>query len=94
MELVDLRSDTVTKPDARMQRAMAEAEVGDDIGFFRVRARETADEAPGERWCREAAARGILMSTIDGVDVRFVTHRDVSGAAIDRVVTICRGIAA
>ncbi|HKI06551.1 MAG TPA: GntG family PLP-dependent aldolase [Thermoanaerobaculia bacterium] len=31
MEIVDLRSDTVTKPDAEMRRAMAEAEVGDDL---------------------------------------------------------------
>ena len=29
--LVDLRSDTVTKPTAEMRRAMAEAEVGDDV---------------------------------------------------------------
>jgi threonine aldolase len=31
MEPVDLRSDTVTRPDAAMRRAMAEAEVGDDV---------------------------------------------------------------
>jgi len=31
MRLIDLRSDTVTKPTARMRRAMAEAEVGDDV---------------------------------------------------------------
>ncbi len=30
-ELVDLRSDTVTRPTAEMRRAMAEAEVGDDV---------------------------------------------------------------
>jgi len=30
MELIDLRSDTVTKPSAAMRRAMAEAEVGDE----------------------------------------------------------------
>ncbi|XP_066442407.1 uncharacterized protein [Eleutherodactylus coqui] len=30
-EVVDLRSDTVTKPCAEMRRAMAEAEVGDDV---------------------------------------------------------------
>jgi threonine aldolase len=30
-ELVDLRSDTVTKPSPDMRRAMAEAEVGDDV---------------------------------------------------------------
>ncbi len=29
--MVDLRSDTVTKPTAEMRRAMAEAEVGDDV---------------------------------------------------------------
>jgi threonine aldolase len=29
--LVDLRSDTVTRPSAAMRRAMAEAEVGDDV---------------------------------------------------------------
>ena len=30
-EPIDLRSDTVTKPDAEMRRAMATAEVGDDV---------------------------------------------------------------
>src|SRR5581483_1224837 len=29
--LVDLRSDTVTRPTAAMRRAMADAEVGDDV---------------------------------------------------------------
>ena len=28
---IDLRSDTVTKPTPAMRRAMAEAEVGDDV---------------------------------------------------------------
>ena len=31
MDLIDLRSDTVTKPTPAMRRAMAEAEVGDDV---------------------------------------------------------------
>jgi threonine aldolase len=31
MPIVDLRSDTVTKPSTEMRRAMAEAEVGDDV---------------------------------------------------------------
>ncbi|MBA2372649.1 MAG: hypothetical protein H0V74_00405 [Chloroflexi bacterium] len=31
MTLIDLRSDTVTKPPPAMRRAMAEAEVGDDV---------------------------------------------------------------
>src|SRR5438270_7461362 len=29
--VVDLRSDTVTRPTAEMRRAMADAEVGDDV---------------------------------------------------------------
>jgi len=31
MNFVDLRSDTITRPDAAMRRAIAEAEVGDDV---------------------------------------------------------------
>lgn len=31
VQVVDLRSDTITKPSAAMRRAMAEAEVGDDV---------------------------------------------------------------
>ncbi|MGI8787349.1 MAG: threonine aldolase family protein [Pyrinomonadaceae bacterium] len=31
MKMIDLRSDTVTKPTAEMRRAMADAEVGDDV---------------------------------------------------------------
>ena len=30
-DLIDLRSDTVTKPSPEMRRAMAEAELGDDV---------------------------------------------------------------
>ena len=29
--MIDLRSDTVTRPSAAMRRAMFEAEVGDDV---------------------------------------------------------------
>ena len=31
MQIIDLRSDTVTRPDAAMREAMASAEVGDDV---------------------------------------------------------------
>jgi threonine aldolase len=31
MQIIDLRSDTLTKPTSEMRRAMAEAEVGDDV---------------------------------------------------------------
>ena len=30
-KIIDLRSDTVTKPSPAMRRAMAESEVGDDV---------------------------------------------------------------
>src|SRR5918997_2123118 len=31
MDLIDLRSDTVTRPTPEMRRAMADADVGDDV---------------------------------------------------------------
>jgi threonine aldolase len=31
MKIIDLRSDTVTKPSEAMRKAMYEAEVGDDV---------------------------------------------------------------
>ena len=31
MHIIDLRSDTFTKPTPKMRQAMAEAEVGDDV---------------------------------------------------------------
>ncbi len=31
MDIIDLRSDTVTKPTPEMREAMAKAEVGDDV---------------------------------------------------------------
>ncbi len=31
VRVIDMRSDTVTKPGPEMRRAMAEAEVGDDV---------------------------------------------------------------
>ena len=31
MKIIDLRSDTVTRPTPEMRQAMAEAEVGDDV---------------------------------------------------------------
>ncbi|MCB2148784.1 MAG: hypothetical protein KQI81_20050, partial [Deltaproteobacteria bacterium] len=31
MDIIDLRSDTITRPTPAMRKAMAEAEVGDDV---------------------------------------------------------------
>ena len=44
---VDLRSDTVTRPDARMREAMARAEVGDDVLDGDPTMRALAEEVAG-----------------------------------------------
>lgn len=54
MKLIDLRSDTVTKPTERMRRAMAEAEVGDDVYFEDPTVRRLQDRA-AELTGKEAA---------------------------------------
>ena len=51
MDAIDLRSDTMTRPDAAMRRAMAEAEVGDDVW----------GEDPTVRRLEEAAAAAMGM---------------------------------
>lgn len=53
-ELVDLRSDTVTRPTAGMRRAMAAAEVGDDLLGEDPSVREL-EELAATRFAREAA---------------------------------------
>ena len=69
--MIDLRSDTVTQPTAAMRRAMAEAEVGDDvygedptINRLEQRAAEIAgkeaalfvpDGNHGQRYCHQVA---------------------------------------
>jgi threonine aldolase len=45
--VIDLRSDTVTKPTAAMRRAMAEAEVGDDVYREDPTVRRLEEEAAG-----------------------------------------------
>jgi threonine aldolase len=49
LQVIDLRSDTVTKPGAAMRRAMAQAEVGDDV----------YGEDPTVRRLEELAARRL-----------------------------------
>jgi len=51
---IDLRSDTVTKPSAEMRRAMAEAEVGDDV-FIEDPTVNRLQERAAEIFGREAA---------------------------------------
>src|SRR6266542_924578 len=52
--IIDLRSDTVTKPSAEMRRAMAEAEVGDDV-FIEDPTINRLQERASEMFKREAS---------------------------------------
>ena len=52
--VIDLRSDTVTRPSAEMRRAMAEAEVGDDV-FIEDPTLNRLQERAAEIFGREAA---------------------------------------
>jgi threonine aldolase len=65
-ELVDLRSDTVTRPTPGMRRAMADAEVGDDV--YREDPEVEALQAEvAERFGREAALfvpSGVMATQI------------------------------
>ncbi|MCS6884529.1 MAG: GntG family PLP-dependent aldolase [Acidobacteriota bacterium] len=54
MKIIDLRSDTVTRPTPRMRRAMAEAEVGDDV-YLEDPTVEKLQERAAELFEREAA---------------------------------------
>ncbi len=54
MQLVDLRSDTLTRPTDAMRRAMAEAEVGDDV-FGEDPTIRRLEEVSAERMGKEAA---------------------------------------
>jgi threonine aldolase len=54
MHIVDLRSDTLTKPTPEMRRAMAEAEVGDDV-FREDPTVNRLEEMAAERMGKEAA---------------------------------------
>src|ERR1044071_3644176 len=54
MRVIDLRSDTVTKPSPAMRRAMAEAEVGDDV-YLEDPSINRLQERAAEMFGREAA---------------------------------------
>ena len=54
MQIIDLRSDTMTKPTGAMRRAMAEAEVGDDV-FGEDPSINRLEKMAAERLGKEAA---------------------------------------
>ena len=48
--IIDLRSDTVTKPSPEMRRAMAEAEVGDDVFIEDPTVNRLQENCDCKRW--------------------------------------------
>jgi threonine aldolase len=95
MHIIDLRSDTVTKPTAAMRRAMAEAEVGDDVygedptvnsleqRAARLLGKEAAIFVPSGTMCNAVALLthcGRGDEAIVGSEAHIL-HYEVAGAA-------------
>ncbi len=70
-QVVDLRSDTVTKPTPEMRRAMAEAEVGDDV-FMEDPTVARLEALAAERLGKEAAL--FVTSGTQGNQVSLMAH--------------------
>lgn len=71
MEVIDLRSDTVTRPTPEMRRAMAEAEVGDDV-YGEDPTVNRLQEMAAERMGKEAAL--FVPSGTMGNLIAILTH--------------------
>ena len=69
MRIIDLRSDTVTHPTAEMRKAIAEAEVGDDV-FGEDPTVNKLEAMAAERLGKEAAvyvASGSMANLVAGL---------------------------
>jgi threonine aldolase len=71
MDIIDLRSDTVTQPTPEMRRAMAEAEVGDDV-YGEDPTVNRLQELAAERMGKPAAL--FVPSGTMGNLLAFLTH--------------------
>lgn len=71
MEIIDLRSDTITRPTAVMRKAMAEAEVGDDV-FKEDPTVNRLEEMAAQRMGKPAAM--LVSSGTMGNLVAQLTH--------------------
>jgi threonine aldolase len=71
--LVDLRSDTVTKPSPGMRRAMAEAEVGDDV-YHEDPSVNRLEEMVAALYGKEAALYVASGTMANQVAIRAQTH--------------------
>ena len=86
MAVIDLRSDTVTKPTDEMRRAMAEAEVGDDV-FGEDPTVNRLQERSAEILGKEAGlltTSGTMETSLEGVfaagDARGGSTKQVASA--------------
>ncbi|MFO7601803.1 MAG: low-specificity L-threonine aldolase, partial [Candidatus Desulfacyla sp.] len=73
MRIIDLRSDTITRPTPAMRRAMAEAEVGDDV-FGEDPTVNRLEEMAAQRLGKEASL--FVVSGTMGNLVCLLTHCD------------------
>lgn len=71
--MIDLRSDTVTKPSAEMRRSMAEAEVGDDV-YLEDPTVNRLQERAAEVFGREAALFLPSGSMGNQIAIKSQTH--------------------
>ncbi|MGO4890053.1 low-specificity L-threonine aldolase [Anaerobacillus sp. MEB173] len=69
--MIDLRSDTVTKPTAEMRKAMFEAEVGDDV-YIEDPTLNRLEEKAAELLGKEAAL--FVTSGTQGNQIAVLTH--------------------
>jgi len=72
-ELVDLRSDTVTKPSPGMRQAMAEAEVGDDV-FHEDPSINHLEEMVAALYGKDAALYVASGTMANQIAIRAQTH--------------------
>ena len=72
-ELVDLRSDTVTRPSPGMRRAMAEAEVGDDV-FHEDPSVNRLEEMVAALYGKDAALYVASGTMANQIAIRAQTH--------------------
>lgn len=97
--MIDLRSDTVTRPSAAMRDAMHSAPLGDDVWGddpsvtrFEAAVAERAGKAAALLFPSgtqsNLAERGILIDVL--YDTRLVVHRDLDDAAIDATLAAFR----
>ena len=93
--MIDLRSDTVTRPSPAMRRAMAEAEVGDDV-FDDDPTVHRLQDAAAEATGKEAALYTVTGTMANQTALRTFVHtgHEVVAEATAHVITVERNAAA